>query len=65
MLVMFPYADGKHVEYKGEIMSLNVYGCKVIELNVIQSYAFIRKVDDEKTLSELREDKMKELGMIK
>ena len=46
-------------------MSLNVYGCKVIELNAIQSYAFIRKVDDEKTLSELREDKMKELGVIK
>ena len=56
--------DGKHVEYKGETISLNAYGCKVTGWKTIQSYAFMRKVDDKKTLSELREEKMKELGMI-
>ena len=56
--------DGKHVEYKGETISLNAYGCKVTGWKTIQSYAFMRKVDGKKTLSELREEKMKELGMI-
>ena len=56
--------DGKHVEYHGEIMSLNAYGCKVTGWTAIQSYGFIRKINDKKTLSELREEKMKELGMI-
>lgn len=56
--------DEKHVEYKGETMSLNAYGCKVTGWTAIQSYAFMRKVNDKKTLSELREEKMKELGMI-
>lgn len=56
--------DGKHVEYKGEIMSLNAYGCKVTGWKAIQNYVFMRKVDGKKTLSELREEKMRELGMI-
>lgn len=57
--------DGKHVEYKGETMSMNVFGCKVTGWTAIQSYALIRRVDDKKTLSELREEKMRKLGMIK
>ncbi len=56
--------DGKHVEYKGETMSMNVFGCKVTGWTAIQSYALMRRVGDKKTLSELREEKMRELGMI-
>lgn len=57
--------DGKHVEYKGETMSMNVFGCKVTGWTAIQSYALMRRVGDKKTLSELREEKMREMGMIK
>ena len=57
--------DGKHVEYNGEIMSMNVFGCKVTGWSAIQSYALMRLVDSKKTLGEMREDKMRELGMIK
>lgn len=57
--------DGKHVSYNGEIMSMNSFGCKVTGWKAIQTYAMMRKVNDKKTLSELREEKMKELGMIK
>jgi hypothetical protein ELI_2925 len=57
--------DGKHVEYKGETMSANVFGCKVTGWKSIQIYALIRLVNSSKTLGEMREDKMKELGMIK
>ncbi len=56
--------DGKHVEYKGETMSMNVFGCKVTGWTAIQSYALMRRVEDKKTLSELREENMRELGMI-
>lgn len=56
--------DGKHVEYKGETMSMNVFGCKVTGWTAIQSYALMRRVGDKKTLSELREEKMRELVMI-
>lgn len=56
--------DGKHVKYKDEIMSLNVFGYKIAGWSAIQSYAMIRRVDDTETLSELRDEKMKQLGMI-
>ena len=56
--------DGKHVRYRGETMSMNSFGCKVTGRTVIQSYALMKKVNDKKTLSELREERMKELGMI-
>lgn len=56
--------DGKHVKYKDEIISLNVFGCKITGWSAIQSYAITRRVDDTKTLSELRDEKMKQLGMI-
>lgn len=55
--------DGKHVEYKGEAMSMNAFGCKVTGWTAIQSYALMRRADDKKTLSALREDE--KTGMIK
>ena len=57
--------DGKHVEYKGETMPMNVFGCKVTGWTAIQSYALMKLVGSNKTLGEMREEKMKELGMIK
>lgn len=57
--------DGKHVEYKGETMSANVFGCKVTGWKAIQIYSLMRLVDNNKTLGEMREEKMRELGMIK
>ncbi len=56
--------DGKHVRYNDEMMSMNVFGCRVTGWSSIQSYALMRRVNDKKTLSELREEKMKALGMI-
>ena len=52
--------DGKHVKYKDEIMSLNVFGYKITGWSAIQSYAMTRRVDDTKTLSELKNEKMKQ-----
>ena len=46
-------------------MYLNAFGCKVTGWVAIQSYALMRRVNEKKTLSQLREEKMKELGMIK
>lgn len=56
--------DGKHVKYKDEIMSLNVFGYKITGWSAIQSYAMTRRVGDTETLSELRDEKMKQLEMI-
>lgn len=56
--------DGKHVEYKGETMSMNAFSCKVTGWTAIQSYALMKRVGENMTLSELREEKMKELGLI-
>lgn len=56
--------DGRHVEYNGETMSMNVFGCKVTGWSAIQSYALMRLVDSKKTLCEMREEQMRKLGMI-
>ena len=56
--------DSKNVEYKGEKMSFNQYGCELTGWKAIQIYAFMKKVGGDKTLSKLREEKMKELGML-
>lgn len=56
--------DGRHVEYNGEIMSMNVFGCKATGWSAIQSYALMRLINNNKTLGEMREEKMRELGMI-
>lgn len=57
--------DGKHVEYNGEAMSMNVFGCKATGWSAIRSYANMKLVDGKKTLGEMREEKMRELGLIK
>ena len=57
--------DSKNVEYKGEKMSFNQYGCELTGWKAIQIYAFMKKVGGSKTLAKLREEKMEELGMLK
>ena len=57
--------DAKNVEYKGNNMSFNQYGCEITGWKAIQIYAFMKKVGGNKTLAKLREEKMEELGMLK
>lgn len=56
--------DSKNVRYKNQVMSFNQFGCELTGWKAIQIYAFMKKVGGDKTLSKLREDKMKELGML-
>lgn len=56
--------DSKNVEYKGKKMSFNQFGCELTGWKAIQIYAFMKKVGSSKTLTKLREEKMKELGML-
>lgn len=56
--------DSKNVRYKEQVMSFNQFGCELTGWKAIQIYAFMKKVGGDKTLSKLREEKMKELGML-
>lgn len=56
--------NAESVEYKGELMSFNQFGCKITGWKAIQIYAYMKKVGEKDTLVELREEKMHELGMI-
>ena len=56
--------DAKNVKYDGIVMSLNAFGCKVTGWKAIQSYAMMKIVGGTKTLSEMPEEKMKELGIF-
>ncbi len=50
--------------YNNEVMSLNKYACLVTGWDNIQAYAYIKKIDSDYTLAEMRLAKMKELDMI-
>ena len=56
--------DSRNIRYKDQIMSFNQFGCELTGWKAIQIYAFMKKVGGDKTLSKLREEKMKELGML-
>lgn len=56
--------DSKNVRYKDQVISFNQFGCELTGWKAIQIYAFMKKVGGDKTLSKLREEKMKELGML-
>lgn len=56
--------DSRNVRYKDHVMSFNQFGCELTGWKAIQIYAFMKKVGGDKTLSKLREEKMKELGML-
>ena len=52
--------------YKGRKLSFNKFGCEATGWKAIQTYAFMKVVGgSDYTLSELREQKMSELGMLK
>lgn len=56
--------DSRNVRYNDQLMSFNQFGCELTGWKAIQIYAFMKKVGGDKTLSKLREEKMKELGML-
>lgn len=56
--------DHENVNYKQEVMSFNQFGCKVTGWKSIQCYAWMKIVGNNDVLSDLREKKMRELGMI-
>ena len=58
--------DSDNVIYNGQKMSFNRFGCEVTGWKAIQIYAFLKIVGgQDKTLSEMRKEKMLELGMLK
>lgn len=54
----------KKVRYKGKEMSFNQFGCEVTGWKAIQSYKWMKINGRSDTLFEMRENKMRELGMI-
>ena len=56
--------DSNHVDYNGKILSIQKWAREVTGWQAVQTYAFIKQVDSKQTLSELREEKMRALGMI-
>ena len=56
--------DADNVLYKGNKMSYNQFGCKITGWKAIQVYAWAKVNDSNKTLDELRKERMKELGLL-
>lgn len=56
--------DQSTVEYNGNKMTILEWSRKVTGWKAVQTYAMIRQVDSKETLSEIRETRMRELGMI-
>ena len=56
--------DNEHVEYKGELMSFNKFGQKVTGWKSIQCYAWMKVKGKDETLADMRDRRMKEVGMI-
>ena len=56
--------DASNVEYQGKRMTILEWSKKVTGWKAVQTYAMIRKVDSSQTLSDVRETRMRELGMI-
>lgn len=56
--------DSDNVDYNGDIMSFNQFGCKVTGWKSIQCYFWMKIKGQDDTLGDLREKKMRELGMI-
>ena len=56
--------DSNNVTYNGRVMSIQKWAREITGWQAVQTYAFIKQVASKQTLSELREEKMRELGMI-
>ena len=55
--------DDKKVNYNGEEMSYNTFGCKIMGWKTIQIYSFLITEGETKTLGQKRQEKMEELGL--
>lgn len=55
--------DDQHVKYRGETISMNAFGKKVTGWKAIQSYKEMRVVGSDRTLDDLRMQRMRELGI--
>lgn len=62
--IVVKLVDSNHVEYNGKILSFQKWAKEITGWQSVQTYAYIKKVGTTQTLSELREEKMRELGMI-
>ena len=56
--------DSKNVLYKGKKMTFSKFGCKVTGWKSINIYAWMKIKGNNDVLSNLREKRMRELGMI-
>lgn len=56
--------DDNNVNYKGKIISLNGFAHEALKRSS-NAYVEVKLVNTDKSLAELREEKMRELGMIK
>lgn len=56
--------DDKNVEYKGNIMTFNQFGCAVTGWKAIRVYSLMKILNSSKTLSTLREERMRELELL-
>lgn len=56
--------DSSTVEYQGKQMTILAWSKRVTGWKAVQTYAMIRQVDSKETLYEIREARMRELGMI-
>lgn len=55
--------DPEHVDYQGKTMSFNQFGCLVTGWKAIQIYAWAKIEGQQKTLDQLRREKMAELDL--
>lgn len=62
--VVVNLVDAGHVEYNGKKVSILNWAREITGWKAVQTYAYIKRVGDTQTLSELRDEKMRELGMI-
>lgn len=62
--IVVTLVDSNHVDFNGKILSIQKWAKEITGWQAVQTYAFIKQVGMTQTLSELREEKMRELGMI-
>ena len=62
--VIVTLIDSNHVSYNGNVLSIQKWAKEITGWQAVQTYAFIKQVGETQTLADLREEKMKELGMI-
>ena len=62
--IVVTLVDSNHVDYNSKVLSIQKWAKEITGWQAVQTYAFVKQVGSKQTLMELREDKMRELGMI-